>query len=62
MFEDQTTLLEIFRDDEEDCYGYCTKINKLYSLPVEDLVKILIEINCVSDDILHIIKEKLNEA
>lgn len=55
-------LIEIFRDDEEDCYGYCTKINKLYSLPVEDLVKILIEINCVSDDILHIIKEKLNEA
>lgn len=59
MFEDQTTLLEVFRDDEEDCYGICTKVNRLYSLPLLDLVKILIELNNATDEVLQIMKERI---
>lgn len=61
MIMDQQTLLEFFYDPEYDCSGFCKK-SSLWGLSVENLTKLLIEMNEVQYDILEFIKEKLNEA
>ena len=55
----EMTLLKVFYDPEKDCYGYS------YSLrdeTAEDIIKILYELNGLTDDVLHVLKDKLNEA
>lgn len=59
---DQMTLLEFFYDPEYDCSGYCKKFKSLCEMSAENLIKLLSDMNEVQEDILQLIKEKLNEA
>lgn len=51
----QLMLLKVFYDPEKDCYGYSYNLKD--ETP-EDIVKILIELNGLTDDVLHVLKDK----
>lgn len=51
----QIPLLKIFYDPEEDCYGYSYSFRDETK---EDLIKILKELNGVTDDILELLGDK----
>lgn len=56
---DQQTLLKVFYDPSEDCFGYSYALK---DTAADDLIRILIELNGLTDDVLHLLKDKLNEA